>query len=113
MGQMNHLFNRYFSIMMNLFGASAVRGSMEVQLVVYLENWTQEKTYDRLGSADEVVQLGGVDIPRIKIPVKTGRNVSIIVEVAAMNFRAKSMGYDATKEFESRLSRLIEENSGI
>ena len=98
---------------MNLFGASAVRGSMEVQLVVYLENWTQEKTYDRLGSADEVVQLGGVDIPRIKIPVKTGRNVSIIVEVAAMNFRAKSMGYDATKEFESRLSRLIEENSGI
>ena len=54
-----------------------------------------------------------MEIPQIKIPVKTGRNVAIIVEVAAMNFRAKTMGYDATKEFESRLTRLIEENSGV
>ncbi|HIZ52377.1 HPr(Ser) kinase/phosphatase [Enterococcus eurekensis] len=98
---------------MNLFGASAVRGSMEVQLVVYLENWTRDKKYDRLGSADETIILGDVEIPQIKIPVKTGRNVAIIVEVAAMNFRAKTMGYDATKEFESRLTRLIEENSGV
>ena len=75
---------------MNLFGASAVRGSMQVQLAVYLE----------------------VGIPQIKIPVKTGRNVAIIIEVAAMNFRAKTMGFDATKTFEERLSRLIEENSG-
>ena len=96
---------------MTLFGASAVRGSMEVQLVVYLENWSKDKKYDRLGSADEVVQLGEVDIPQIKIPVKTGRNVAIIIEVAAMNFRAKTMGYDATLEFENRLTRLIEENS--
>ena len=51
-------------------------------------------------------------IPQIKIPVKTGRNVAIIIEVAAMNFRARTMGFDATKTFEERLSRLIEENSG-
>ena len=76
-----------------------------------LENWSKDKKYDRLGSADEVVQLGEVDIPQIKIPVKTGRNVAIIIEVAAMNFRAKTMGYDATLEFENRLTRLIEENS--
>jgi HPr kinase/phosphorylase len=60
-----------------------------------------------------VVHLGEVDIPQIKIPVKTGRNVAIIIEVAAMNFRAKTMGYDATQAFEDRLSQLIEENSAL
>ncbi|MFD2729456.1 HPr(Ser) kinase/phosphatase [Enterococcus camelliae] len=96
---------------MNLFGASAVRGSMQVQLVVYLENWAKDKKYDRLGTSDETINIGSVDVPQIKIPVKTGRNVAIIIEVAAMNYRARSMGYDATKAFEERLSRLIEENS--
>ena len=98
---------------MNLFGASAVRGSMQVQLAVYLEAWAKDKKYDRLGSSDEVVELGEVAIPQIKIPVKTGRNVAIIIEVAAMNFRAKTMGYDATQAFEDRLSQLIEENSAL
>ncbi|WP_122645290.1 HPr(Ser) kinase/phosphatase [Enterococcus mediterraneensis] len=96
---------------MNLFGASAVRGSMQVQLSVYLEAWSKEKKYDRLGSADDSIQIAEVDIPQIRIPVKTGRNVAIIIEVAAMNYRAKVMGYDATKTFEDRLSKLIEENS--
>lgn len=96
---------------MNLFGASAVRGHMQVQLVVYLEAWAKDKKYDRLGSDDTNVQISNVDIPQIKIPVKTGRNVAIIIEVAAMNFRAKSMGYDATKTFEDRLTQLIEKNS--
>ncbi|MBL1229214.1 HPr kinase/phosphorylase [Enterococcus sp. BWB1-3] len=98
---------------MNLFGASAVRGSMQVQLVVYLEAWAKDKQYDRLGSNDAVIEIGNVDVPQIRIPVKTGRNVAIIIEVAAMNFRAKTMGYDATKEFENRLTSLIEENSGM
>lgn len=97
---------------MDLFGASAVRGEMPVQLVVYLENWSKDKTYDRLGSDNTEVEIADVKVPRIKIPVKTGRNVAIIIEVAAMNFRAKNMGYDATKTFEDRLSRLIDENSG-
>ena len=97
---------------MNLFGASAVRGSMQVQLAVYLEAWAKDKKYDRLGSEDTSVEIAEVGIPQIKIPVKTGRNVAIIIEVAAMNFRAKTMGFDATKTFEERLSRLIEENSG-
>lgn len=96
---------------MNLFGASAVRGWMQVQLVVYLEAWEKGKKYDRLGSDDTVVQVSDVDVPQIRIPVKTGRNVAIIIEVAAMNFRAKTMGYDATKAFEDRLTKLIEENS--
>lgn len=97
---------------MSLFGASAVRGSMEVQLAVYLEAWASDKQYDRLGTDTTTVEIAGVDVPQIKIPVKTGRNVAIIIEVAAMNHRAKSMGYDATKTFEERLSSLIAENSG-
>ncbi|MBO1121003.1 MULTISPECIES: HPr(Ser) kinase/phosphatase [Enterococcus] len=97
---------------MNLFGASAVRGYMQVQVAVYLEAWAKNKKYDRLGTDDTTVEIGGVDVPQIKIPVKTGRNVAIIIEVAAMNFRAKTMGYDATKTFENRLTQLIEENSG-
>ncbi|MFV0561240.1 MAG: HPr(Ser) kinase/phosphatase [Enterococcus sp.] len=96
---------------MSLFGASAVRGSMQVQLVVYLEAWAKDKKYDRLGSEDTTVDIADVAVPQVKIPVKTGRNVAIIIEVAAMNFRAKTMGFDATKTFEARLSRLIEENS--
>lgn len=97
---------------MNLFGASAVRGSMQVQLAVYLEAWEKDKQYDRLGSENATVEIGDVAIPQIRIPVKTGRNVAIIIEVAAMNFRAKTMGFDATKKFEERLSLLIAENSG-
>lgn len=97
---------------MDLFGASAVRGSMQVQLAVYLEAWEKDKKYDRLGSENATVEIGDVAIPQIRIPVKTGRNVAIIIEVAAMNFRARTMGFDATKKFEERLSLLIAENSG-
>lgn len=97
---------------MNLFGASAVRGSMQVQLAVYLEAWEKDKKYDRLGSENATVEIGDVAIPQIRIPVKTGRNVAIIIEVAAMNFRARTMGFDATKKFEERLSLLIAKNSG-
>ena len=96
---------------LNLFGASAVRGSMQVQLGIYLETWEKDKRYDRLGTSDEMVDIADVSVPQIKIPVKTGRNVAIIIEVAAMNFRAKTMGYDATKAFEDRLTALIEENT--
>ena len=52
-----------------------------------------------------------VPVPKITVPVKVGRNLAIIIEVAAMNFRAKSMGYDATKTFEANLGKLIESNS--
>lgn len=96
---------------MNLFGASAVRPRGQVQLVVSLENWTKDKQFDRLGGAAETMRIANVDIPKVSIPVKTGRNMAIIVEVAAMNFRAKTMGFDATKAFEERLALMIEENN--
>lgn len=95
---------------MSLYGASAVMDSSEVQLAIYLENFSKDKVFDRLGNGNEEVEFAGVKIPRIRIPVKTGRNVSVVIEAAAMNHRAKQMGFDATKTFENRLTALIARN---
>ncbi|MBF0806157.1 MULTISPECIES: HPr(Ser) kinase/phosphatase [unclassified Streptococcus] len=95
---------------MSLYGASAVKDSSQVQLSVYLENYDTNKQFDRLGNNPEEFEIDGVRIPRIRIPVKTGRNISVVIEAAAMNYRAKEMGFDATKTFEDRLTRLIAEN---
>lgn len=65
---------------------------------------------DRLGNNAEELEVSGVRIPRIRIPVKTGRNISVVIEAAAMNYRAKEMGFDATKIFEERLTNLISQN---
>ena len=95
---------------MSLYGASAVRNSSQVQLSIYLENFENDEVFDRLGNSNEEIELQGVKIPRIRIPVKTGRNVSVVIEAAAMNYRAKQMGYDATKTFKDRLTDLISKN---
>ncbi len=95
---------------MSLYGASAVRDSSQVQLCIYLENFENDEVFDRLGNSNEEIELQGVKIPRIRIPVKTGRNVSVVIEAAAMNYRAKQMGYDATKTFKDRLTDLISKN---
>ena len=79
-------------------------------MVIYLENFESGKVFDRLGNGNEEIELSGVKIPRVRIPVKTGRNVSVVIEAAAMNYRAKQMGFDATKTFEERLSKLISQN---
>mgnify|MGYP000857858875 FL=1 len=95
---------------MSLYGASAVKDSSQVQLAVYLENYDTHKTFDRLGNNAEELEVSGVSIPRIRIPVKTGRNISVVIESAAMNYRAKEMGFDATRLFEERLTNLIAQN---
>ena len=95
---------------MSLYGASAVRNSSQVQLCICLEHFENDEVFDRLGNSNEEIELQGVKIPRIRIPVKTGRNVSVVIEAAAMNYRAKQMGYDATKTFKDRLTDLISKN---
>ena len=95
---------------MSLYGASAVKDSSQVQLAVYLENYDTHKTFDRLGNNAEELEVSGVTIPRIRIPVKTGRNISVVIEAAAMNYRAKEMGFDATRLFEERVTNLIAQN---
>lgn len=95
---------------MNLFGAGAVRLQSEIQLIINLENWSADKNYDRIGTLEDKRTFFDVDVPQITVPVKVGRNISIIIEVAAMNYRARKMGYDATKKFEDNLGLLIKEN---
>lgn len=95
----------------NLFGVGSIRRSKTVDLVVNLEMWDRHKQYDRLGSAMDTMRVFNVDIPKMSIPVRTGRNLAIIVEMAAMNTRAKWMGYDATATFERNLDELIRKNS--
>ena len=95
---------------MSLYGARAVKDSSQVQLAVYLEKYDTQKTCDRLGNNAEELEVSGVTIPRIRIPVKTGRNISVVIEAAAMNYRAKEMGFDATRLFEERLTNLIAQN---
>ena len=96
---------------MSLFGAGAVMDAAQIDLTVNLENYEKSNTYDRLGNGETTVVFSGVPVPQVKIPVTTGRNVSVIIEAAVMNFRAKNMGFDATKMFEERLSKLIARNS--
>ena len=96
---------------MTLFGAGAVKQSNEVNLIVNLSLWAKDKKFERLGSTEEMVNILDVQIPKITVPVKTGRNLAIIVEMAAMNFRAKTMGYNAAETFERNLELLIKENS--
>ncbi|MFC6289508.1 HPr(Ser) kinase/phosphatase [Levilactobacillus angrenensis] len=95
---------------MNLFGAGAVRSETDIDLIVHLELWKDDNHFDRLGNNDESQRFFDVVVPKISIPVKTGRNLAIIIEAAAMNFRARSMGYDATKVFDENLKRLIKQN---
>lgn len=95
---------------MSLYGASAVKDSSQIQLAIYLENYSPDKVFDRLGNDNEEIEIAEVRIPRVRIPVKTGRNISVVIEAAAMNHRAKEMGFDATKTFENRLTQLISQN---
>ena len=96
---------------MSLFGAGAVKDSTDIDMAIYLEYYDTAKEFDRLGNAATSITLSEVDLPQTRIPVKTGRNVSVIIEAAVMNFRAKQMGFDATKTFEDRLTTLITQNN--
>ncbi|WP_163654947.1 HPr(Ser) kinase/phosphatase [Listeria sp. PSOL-1] len=98
---------------MTLFGAGAVRSSKKITLVVHLENWDSEKHYDRVGLDEEKTRIFDMDVPKITIPVRPGRNLSVIIEVAAMNFRLKNMGYNAAEQFTQDLNKLINHNRSI
>ncbi len=86
-----------------LFGMGAVKNSERIDLVINLEPWVQGKMYDRLGLDSETVDILGIKVPSITIPVKPGRNLAIILEIAAMNNRQKKMGYNTAEEFNRKL----------
>ena len=86
-----------------LFGMGAVKETEKIDLVINLEHWVQGKMYDRLGLDDEKMEILGNYIPSITIPVMPGRNLAIILEIAAMNHRQKKMGYNTAAELEKQL----------
>ncbi len=96
---------------MTLFGASAIRSFKRISLVIDLEVWDAEKTYDRLGLEEEKMKIIDTDLTKLTIPVRPGRNLAVIIEVAAMNHRLKRMGVNAAEEFSNRLNDVINENA--
>lgn len=96
---------------MTLFGAGAIRSDVKINLVVKLETWQQEKQYDRLGLDEETTRIIDTDLPLMTIPVRPGRNLAVIVEVAAMNYRLKRMGFNAALQFANKLTETIAEES--
>lgn len=94
---------------MTLFGAGAVRNHKRVSLVIHLELWEENKIYDRLGLEEEKTKLIDTELPRIVLPVRPGRNLAVIIEVAAMNFRLKNMGFHAAREFSDKLNETLRE----
>ncbi|MFC5558672.1 HPr(Ser) kinase/phosphatase [Ureibacillus thermophilus] len=92
---------------MTLFGASAVRPYKRITLIVELETWDPNKTYDRLGLDEEKMKIIDTEITKLTIPVRPGRNVSVIIEVAAMNYRLKKIGINPALEFSRRLDEVI------
>lgn len=94
---------------MTLFGAGAVRSYKKISVVMNLELWDPKKQYDRLGLDEEKMKIIDTEITKLTIPVRPGRNLAVIIEVAAMNFRLKRMGMNAAEQFTSRLSDVIED----
>ena len=86
-----------------LFGMGAVKETERIDLVIQLENWVEGKMYDRMGMEDETINILGIEVPCITLPVRPGRNLAIILEVAAMNHRQKRMGYNTAEEFNKKL----------
>lgn len=85
-----------------IFGVGAVKASQKIHLVVNLENWEDYRPYDRLGVEENYTDIMGVQVPLITIPVRTGRNLAVILELAAMNNRQKKLGYNAAADLEKR-----------
>ena len=95
-----------------LFGIGAVKAENEINLVVNIVPWNTQKVYDRLGLEDQYMDILGVKIPMNTIPITPGRNLAVILEVAAMNNRQRKMGFNAALEFTEQINRHFEENMG-
>ena len=90
-----------------MYGVSAVMTNRSIDMVIHLEPWKEKKSYDRLGLSEDFTTIMDVKVPQIVLPVRPGRNLAIIVEVAARNFSLKQMGYSAAKELDRRLTEMM------
>ena len=95
-----------------LYGMGAVKLDNQIDLVVNIVHWNTHEAYDRLGLDDQYTEILGVQVPMYTIPITPGRNLAVILEVAAMNNRQRKMGYNAALEFTERINRHFDENLG-
>ncbi|MBQ7035702.1 MAG: HPr(Ser) kinase/phosphatase [Clostridia bacterium] len=93
-----------------IFGIGAVKEEAIIDMEIHLENWDQNKIYDRLGMDTHYTNILDVDVPTLTIPVKPGRNLAIIIEVAAMNNRQKRLGYNAADEINKLILGIAEDD---
>lgn len=93
-----------------IFGMGAIKETEKIDMIIHLEPWQDKKQYDRLGLNTEYDDILGVNIPSLTVPVKPGRNLAVVVEVAAMNNRQKKLGYNAAEELNKRLNLEMELN---
>jgi HPr kinase/phosphorylase len=91
-----------------LFGVSAIQFQKEIEMVIELELWDSNKEYERLGTKDQAVEILGVSMPSMTIPVKPGRNIAILIETAVMNHRLKQMGFHSAQEFNQNVIQWLE-----
>ena len=94
-----------------IFGMGAVKVTEKIDMVIQLEPWDTNKVYDRMGMENEQTEILGNKVPSLTIPVKPGRNLAVIIEVAAMNNRQKKMGYNAAQELLQKLGMLENKDS--
>jgi len=94
----------------DLFGVASVRDAKKVELTVELVEWDEEEEYDRIGLEERHYSILGVEIPMLRIPVRPGRNITTIIEVAARNQLLKLRGHDSAREFQDRITRAIAES---
>ena len=92
-----------------LFGMGAIKLQEKIDMVINLEQWDSSKVYDRMGLDNEYMKILGIEVPTLTIPVKPGRNLAVIIEVAAMNNRQKKMGYNAARELLKNLGMAVED----
>ena len=90
-----------------IFGMGAVKDTEKIDLVIQLEVWQKGKQYDRLGLVDNYTEILGINVPSLTIPIRPGRNLAVIFEIAAMNNRQRRMGYNAAEELNNRLMEHI------
>ena len=96
-----------------IFGMGSVKVTEKIDMIIQLELWDQNKVYDRMGMENEYTSILGLKIPSLTIPVKPGRNLAIIIEVAAMNNRQKKMGYNAAQELLEKLGMVPSDDNGV
>ena len=87
----------------NMYGVGAVMINKQIDMIIELEEWIEDKQYDRLGLVDSFQKMLDVNLPYLNVPVRPGRNLAIIVEVAARNYRLKNMGFNAAQELDRRM----------